>query len=134
VPMGSNNLGATVTRWLPAPRRSHAVNGSLISEREALDRPKLRRQQLCIAAANAENHKRTGIANDSRADRVAELIGVLVREREVGRKLTSLAEERGEGFRAEGLELVDMYEERDALLGRDSCPPHRDELKVRDEK
>ena len=64
----------------------------LVSEREALDRAKLGCEELRIAAPDPKHNKRTGVANDSRADRVAELIRVLVRECEMRCEFAGLKE------------------------------------------
>ena len=77
-------------RSRPMPRRSHAVNGSWSASAPLVHRTKLGREQLGIAAADAKDDERAGIADDGRADGMRKLIGVLVRERKMRGELSRL--------------------------------------------
>ena len=63
-----------------------------------------------------------------------QLVSVLVRKREVRGELACFREKRRERIRAKCLELVDVHEERHALVRRERAALHRGELEVRDEK
>ena len=106
----------------------------LVGEAAGVHRTEFRREQLGVAAPDAKYDQRAGVAEHRGADGRRELIGVLVRETEMRCELARLGEKRGECFRAEGLEFVHVHEERDAPLGRQRSPLHRDELHMRDEK
>src|SRR5579864_1127306 len=55
----------------------------LVGKRTGFHRPKLGRQELRIAASDTEDHERAGVPYHGRSHRARELVGVLVRKREV---------------------------------------------------
>lgn len=57
--------------------------GLLVGKGTSVHWPKFRREQFRVAAPYAEGSKRAGIADDRGAHRVRELIGVLIRKREI---------------------------------------------------
>jgi len=95
---------------------------------------KFRSEQSGVFCRHAKDHERAGIAKDGRAHGIAELLGVLVREREMYCELARLRKQRREGVGAEGLKLVDVDEERRPVLGRLVATRHGDELQVREQE
>lgn len=95
---------------------------------------KFRSDQLGVRRRYAKYHERADVAEHCRTNRVAELLGVLVRERKMCRELSRFRKQRREGIGAEGLKLVDVDEERRPVLGRLVATRHGDELQVREQE
>ena len=91
-------------------------------------------EQCGVRRRHAEYHERGGIAEDGGAHRVAELLGILVRQRKMRCEFSRLRKQRREGVGAEGLKLVDVDEERCPGLGHLVATRHGDELQVRKQK
>ena len=95
---------------------------------------KFRGEQCGVRRRHAEYYEGAGIAEDGGAYLVAELVGILVRQRKMRCEFSHLRKQRRECVGAEGLKLIDVDEERRPLLGRLVATRHGDELQVREQK
>ena len=116
------------------PRRSHAVKGAWSTN--ALGGKGSNSGASSIASCPDTRNTKRAPALPSTAARTAgvELVNVLVRETKVRREFARFGEQRRERVGAEALELVDVGEERHAVLGCLGAAPHRRELQMRDQK
>jgi hypothetical protein len=98
------------------------------------DRSELAGQDLGVRVAHPEGQQGSHVSEDRCADRLGELLEILVGEREREAVLPSLGEDRLEAIRREVVELVDREMEVSAevlgLIGARECR----ELEGRDEQ
>ena len=106
----------------------------LIGKAAGVHRSKFGRKQFRVAAPDSEDDERAGIAYHRRAHCIRQLIGVLVCQAKMRREFARLRKQRCECVGAERLKLINMDEERHALLRRKRPALHRDQLQVRDEE